>query len=165
MKEAFKLRTSYPVPRGHQDVRFLAANLSPSAGSCPLFTLSLLKPRFSACHFSVLLQTKRLRQIYWRRIVCPTREMENGVIFGNPLPPHLTSPPSVGRNRERIERDPRGTVSFKFAPQSGIDRKGFSAPWSLQLPINGRGRSGCTTLMRIPSDEQYFVALTLMLSF
>ena len=47
----------------------------------------------------------RDRQIYWRRIVCPTREMENGAIFGNPLPPACLLR-RVTR-QDRIERPPR----------------------------------------------------------
>ena len=85
--------------------------------------------------FSVLLQTKRLLtptdgQIYWWRIVCPTREMENGR-FSEPIAASL--PPSL-----RLERDPRRGISFKFTPRSCLDRKGFRLLAVPFLATNGR---------------------------
>ena len=71
---------------------------------------------------------QRDRQIYWRRIVCPTREMENGAIFGNPLPP--ASLRRVAR-QDRIERPPRKSER-EVRPAKRSRSKGFflSQQWT-----------------------------------
>ena len=122
------------------------ARARPPSSPSPL-PPSLFKPRFSACHFFCFTANETTDSHRGRFIgggSCVRHvKWKTGRFSGTNC--RLTSPRSLARarsrNRERLERPPRKIVSFKFAPQSGIDRKSFSAPCCSTVHTNGRGRT------------------------